>query len=143
MSVRWKAMGRRLAKRFVVLGLVTLAPAVALARVPYQSKPRPAGLSATQAASTTPSDPAPKSAAPATPNIKTVADTPALPPAGGDDQATAGDTCSATATSGLPTLGTTVHWVATLDEAGKLAEKERKLVFLIQVSGNFARQEFT
>jgi len=143
MSVRLKTMGRRLANRFVVLGLVTLAPAVALARVPYQSKPRPAAPSATQAASTTPSDPAPKSATPATPNTKTVADTPAFPLAGGDDQATAGDTCSATATSGLPTLGTTVHWVATLDEAGKLAEKERKLVFLIQVSGNFARQDLT
>lgn len=149
MSVRWNTMWRRLAKRFVVLGLVTLAPAVALARVPYQSKPRPAEPSTTQAAtatqpaSTTSVDPARQSATPATPNTKTVADTPALPPAGGNDQATAGDTCSATATSGLPTLGTAVHWVATPDEAGKLAEKERKLVFLIQVSGNFARQEFT
>jgi len=132
-----------MAKQFVVLGLVTLAPTVALARVPYQSKARPAGPSATQAASTTPSDPAPKSATPPTPNSKTVADTPALPPAGGDDQATAGDICSATVAPSLPTLGTTVHWVATPDEAGKLAEKERKLVFLIQVSGNFARQEFT
>jgi hypothetical protein len=149
MSVRWNTMWRRLAKRFVVLGLVTLAPAVALARVPYQSKPRPAepsatqAATATQAASATSVDPARPSATPTTQNTKTVADTPALPPADGDDQATAGDTCSATATSGLPTLGTTVHWAATPDEAGKLAEKEHKLVFLIQVSGNFARQEFT
>jgi len=154
MSVRWNTMWRRLAKRFVLLGLVTLSPAVALARVPYQSKPSPAEPSATQVVSstqeaaaqepaTTPGDTPPRLASSVTPNTKTVADNRALRSVGGDDQATAADTCSATATVGMPTLGTSVHWVATPDEAGKLAEKEHKLVFLIQVSGNFARQEFT
>jgi hypothetical protein len=64
-------------------------------------------------------------------------------PAGGDDPATAEGVCSASPGSALPTLGTTVHWMPTPDAAGKLAEKEHKLVFLIQVSGNFAREEFT
>ncbi len=143
MTMQWNTMWRRLAKRFVIVGLVILAPAVALARVPYQSKSRPAEPLATQATSATPSDPAPKSATPATPQTKNVADVSASPLAGGDDQATAEGSCSVAATTGLPTLGTAIHWVTTPDEAGKLAEKEHKLVFLIQVSGNFARQEFT
>jgi hypothetical protein len=143
MSVRWNTICRQAAKRFVVLGLVTLAPAVASARVPYQSKPRSADQPTTQAASPTPSEPAPEPAAPAPRITKPVADRPTLRPAGDDDPATASATCSASATSGLPTLGTAVHWMPTPDEAGKLAAKERKLVFLIQVSGNFARQEFT
>lgn len=141
MTVQSNTLWRRWAKRFVVLGLAALAPAVASARVPYQSKSRPAVPPATQASSTTPAAPAPQSSASPSPTTKNVADVPALPPVGGDDQAKAGNICAAI--SGLPTLGTAVHWVATPDEAGKLAEKEHKLVFLIQVSGNFARQEFT
>ncbi|HEV3021459.1 MAG TPA: hypothetical protein VGX76_03295 [Pirellulales bacterium] len=56
------------------------------------------------------------------------------------EEATAGGTCSA---AGLPTLGTAVLWMPTPDAAGKMAEIELKLLFLIQVSGNFASQQFT
>ena len=41
------------------------------------------------------------------------------------------------------TLGTTVHWMESPDAASHAATAEGKLVFMIQVSGNFARQEFT
>ncbi|HQU46419.1 MAG TPA: hypothetical protein PK867_26670 [Pirellulales bacterium] len=41
------------------------------------------------------------------------------------------------------TLGTAVHWMQSPDAACRLAADEGKLVFMIQVSGNFARQEFT
>jgi hypothetical protein len=133
-------------------------PLAASARVPYQSKPRAEGSPATNeagnsATATASSDPAPAETAlpianngiadePAVPPLGVV-DQPASPPDGGDEQAAAGATCSASATSSLPTLGTAVHWMPSPDEAVKLAEKERKLVFLIQVSGNFAKEEFT
>jgi hypothetical protein len=40
-------------------------------------------------------------------------------------------------------LGTAVNWMPTPDAAARAAAADDKLVFLIQVSGNFARQEFT
>ena len=40
-------------------------------------------------------------------------------------------------------LGTLIDWAPTAERAGEIASKEGKLVFLMQVSGNFARQEFT
>jgi hypothetical protein len=40
-------------------------------------------------------------------------------------------------------LGTAVSWMKSPDEAAKAAGDQDKLVFMIQVSGNFARQEFT
>ena len=40
-------------------------------------------------------------------------------------------------------LGTAVQWCASPAEAAKLAVTEQKLIFLLLVSGNFARQEFT
>lgn len=40
-------------------------------------------------------------------------------------------------------LGTAIHWEKTPDIAGQLAKEQGKLVFLLQVSGNFAREEFT
>ena len=40
-------------------------------------------------------------------------------------------------------LGTAIHWVAGVQEASDLAEQQEKLIFLIQVSGNFSREEFT
>ncbi len=48
------------------------------------------------------------------------------------------ETCGA-----APTLGTALHWVSNANEAARLAKQQGKLVFLIQVSGNFAREEFT
>ncbi|HVW35848.1 MAG TPA: hypothetical protein VHB99_01045, partial [Pirellulales bacterium] len=40
-------------------------------------------------------------------------------------------------------LGTAITWAQSPDAAWREARDEGKLVFLIQVSGNFARQEFT
>ena len=40
-------------------------------------------------------------------------------------------------------FGTTLSWAETPDAAAELAREQGKLVFLIQVSGNFAREEFT
>lgn len=40
-------------------------------------------------------------------------------------------------------LGTAITWIQSPDEASKVAADQDKLVFMIQVSGNFARQEFT
>lgn len=40
-------------------------------------------------------------------------------------------------------LGTAITWAESPDAAWREARDEGKLVFLIQVSGNFARQEFT
>ncbi len=47
------------------------------------------------------------------------------------------------APSGDRKLGTAITWMQTPDAAWRAAMDEGKLVFLIQVSGNFARQEFT
>ncbi|MCH8924014.1 MAG: hypothetical protein IIA67_12800 [Planctomycetes bacterium] len=40
-------------------------------------------------------------------------------------------------------FGTTLSWAETPGEAAQLAAQQGKLVFVIQVSGNFARDEFT
>jgi hypothetical protein len=48
-----------------------------------------------------------------------------------------------TCTAPTNDLGTAIHWIADTQEAADLAKTEDKLVFLIQVSGNFAREEFT
>ncbi len=40
-------------------------------------------------------------------------------------------------------LGTKIAWAENADAAAKPAVEQQKLVFLIQVSGNFAREEFT
>lgn len=39
--------------------------------------------------------------------------------------------------------GTTITWVKSPREAGKLAEAQHKLAFVIQLSGDFTRDEFT
>lgn len=48
-----------------------------------------------------------------------------------------------TASVGDRKLGTAINWMSSPDAAGRAAVDEGKLVFMIQVSGNFARQEFT
>ena len=40
-------------------------------------------------------------------------------------------------------FGTAIEWAEDAEQAGQLAKEHDKLVFLIQVSGNFAREEFT
>jgi hypothetical protein len=39
--------------------------------------------------------------------------------------------------------GTEINWVASPQEAAKQAAADGKLVLLMQISGNFAREEFT
>lgn len=58
------------------------------------------------------------------------------------------DGCSPTASGDKggetdPKLGTAITWMKSPDDAWRAAKDDKKLVFLIQVSGNFARQEFT
>ena len=40
-------------------------------------------------------------------------------------------------------LGTTITWYDEPRVAARLAKEQGKLVFVIQISGNFAREEFT
>ena len=40
-------------------------------------------------------------------------------------------------------LGTAIAWYDDAEVASRMAKEQGKLVFLIQVSGNFAREEFT
>jgi hypothetical protein len=40
-------------------------------------------------------------------------------------------------------FGTTLVWAETPDAAAELSQQQGKLVFIVQVSGNFAREEFT
>ena len=40
-------------------------------------------------------------------------------------------------------LGTSIAWYDDSQLASRMAKEQGKLVFLIQVSGNFAREEFT
>jgi hypothetical protein len=83
----------------------------------------------------------PQSAQPATRTTKlatsgstsTVCTKEGCSPADGEDQAGEADR----------KLGTTITWMQSPDAASRAATDEGKLVFLIQVSGNFARQEFT
>lgn len=42
-----------------------------------------------------------------------------------------------------PKLGTGVEWIANLNEATEAAAKQHKLLFVMHISGNFARDEFT
>jgi hypothetical protein len=41
------------------------------------------------------------------------------------------------------TYGTAIHWVRTAAEAQKLARQQDKLIFVVHLSGNFTRDEFT
>ena len=50
---------------------------------------------------------------------------------------------SGTASEDDPTLGTQVTWAANVTEAAKKARAEGKLVFVMHLSGDFGREEFT
>jgi hypothetical protein len=45
--------------------------------------------------------------------------------------------------AGLKSVGTTVHFAETPKQAQRLAKQHGKLVFLLHVSGNFGKEEFT
>lgn len=44
---------------------------------------------------------------------------------------------------GGDTYGTAIHWVRSGAEAKKLAREQEKLIFVLHLSGNFTRNEFT
>ncbi|MFT7642460.1 MAG: hypothetical protein ACI9G1_004217 [Pirellulaceae bacterium] len=54
------------------------------------------------------------------------------------DESTATPICEAT-----KGLGTTIQWYDKVADAAEVAKEKEKLIFLIQVSGNFSRDEFT
>lgn len=113
-----------------IAGGCLLAPGAALARVPYQSaaKNRTAATSATvtSAAPNLTSKHAPAAVADCTSGS-------CVRPAGGLELPAVDD----------HRYGTTIDWSDTPAAAGKLAAKESKLVFLIQLSGDFTNNEFT
>ena len=51
--------------------------------------------------------------------------------------------CTSDAPSPSQRFGTAIEWAASVEQAARLAGEQDKLVFLIQVSGNFAREGFT
>jgi hypothetical protein len=130
MKLQLIARGRTKIMLAAIAGGCLLAPAAVLARVPYQS----AAKNRTAATSVT---------APSTPPIST----PKQAPAAVAD-CTSGSCVRPAAGLGLPAVGdhrygTTIDWSDTPAAAGKLAAKESKLVFLIQLSGDFTNTEFT
>lgn len=58
----------------------------------------------------------------------------AAPPAAG---------CATGACPRGETYNTQIPWIASLDEAAKQAERQKKLLLVMHISGNFARSEFT
>lgn len=45
--------------------------------------------------------------------------------------------------NGCSNFGTAINWVASPKEAAELARKESKLLMVMQLSGNFAKEAFT
>lgn len=114
------------ASALCVVCLMLIYAGAASARTPYRSNP-PATEPATSQVSASPTLP--------------IAITPAICTDG---------TCAkpGPGPADLPSLedhryGTALEWVDTPDIAAKEAARDKKLVFLIQISGNFTRQEFT
>ena len=103
-----------------------LAPAAAFARVPYQSAAKKAPIAASAASMPT----QPTSARAATADCESGS---CVRPAGGLEGLASND----------HRYGTAIDWSDTPEAAGKLAAKESKLVFLIQLSGDFTNTEFT
>lgn len=119
----------RPAAAVAMLACMLTYSSVALARTPYRSNP-PAAQPATSYAT-------------ASPAASTIAPVPCAD--GSCQKLVAGLTELATAEPPTPDhrYGTALEWVDTPQAAGKQAEQQKKLVFLIQISGNFTRQEFT
>ncbi len=60
----------------------------------------------------------------------------------------AGEPCASSCMVNVPhlaprKLGTAIDWYADRDEAVRVAKQRGKLLFVMQLSGNFAREEFT
>lgn len=106
------------------LGGLLLAPGLVSARVPYaknQSTKSAANVPARSPSATSPM------ATTATDALDGQGGVCAVPGKAADDRK----------------LGTAITWAETPDAAARAAFADKKLVFMIQVSGNFARQEFT
>lgn len=122
--MRWIRPSR--ASAFSVVGLMLIYAGAASARTPYRSNP-PAPEPATSQVSASPA-----LLLPSTPAVCTDGAC-AKPDVGPADFASVDD----------HRYGTALQWVDTPDIAAKQAARDKKLVFLIQISGNFTRQEFT
>jgi len=119
----------RLVAEVAMLACVLTYSGAALARTPYRSNP-PASPPATSYAS---ASPAASTIAPAA-----CADGLCQKPAAGLSELATGEPLTPD-----HRYGTALEWVDTPQAAGKEAAQQKKLVFLIQISGNFTRQEFT
>ncbi len=119
----------RLAAAVATMAFMHMYCGAALARTPYRSNP--------------PASPPAISHASASPAASTNA--PATCAEGSCQKPIAGLTELATADplTSDHRYGTALDWLDTPQAAGKQADQQKKLVFLIQISGNFTRQEFT
>lgn len=113
----------------LIAGATMLSPVAVEARVPYRS----AGQSETKA-----------------PAVAKTSDRPAATTKPATDAGSCESGTCARPQSGLSLAaaddhkyGTTVTWVDSPREAGKLAAEQHKLAFVIQLSGDFTRDEFT
>jgi hypothetical protein len=133
---RWKS-GHWLASiaSALLAGASLLAPATSYARVPYQSarQARTKSQATTKASATeaSASAPAVSVSAKATAASECKSGTCVRPT--GLSLAAAGD----------HKYGTALTWVDTPRDAGKLAAAQNKLVFVIQISGDFTHDDFT
>lgn len=110
-------------------GAMMLCPAAVEARVPYRSAGQNKAKTSAVATTSSRSEDMPKAAAEA----GSCESGSCLRPLGGTSLAAADD----------HKYGTAVTWVDSPREAGKLAAEQQKLVFVIQLSGDFTRDEFT
>lgn len=124
--MRFPRLGR--AAALVSAVSMMIYASAALARTPYRSNPPAATPATSQEAAVA------ASAGQGVP--ATCADGQCAKPAAG-----LADASAALATDHR--YGTVLDWAESPGAAGKEAARDKKLVFLIQISGNFTRQEFT
>ncbi len=132
----WKrGYGSRTIASALLAGASLLAPATSYARVPYQS----ARQAQTKSQATT------KTSAAGTSASASIVSVPAKATAASqcDSGTCARPTGLSLATTGDHKYGTALTWVDTPRDAGKLAAEQNKLVFVIQISGDFTRDDFT
>ena len=119
----------------LIAGASLLAPATSYARVPYQS----ARQAQTKSQATT------KTSASETSANASIVSVPAKATTASDCKSgtCARPTVLSLATAGDHKYGTALTWGDTPRDAGKLAAAQNKLLFVIQISGDFTRDDFT